>query len=278
MGGMSDVIGLKELTSLKLYRAVAAEFVGMIMFLLCVTTVALGWGKSNDAASNHVEIGIGIGLAIASHAQAFGHVSGSHLNPAVTLGMMVARKVSIVRGIFYVIAQMVGAIVGAALTYAFTPTDLREGLGCNKLREHPGKTPGEMSKISVGQGFGLELFFTFMLVFFVFSITDPKKKTEPYGTTLGIGIIILVAHVCIIPYTNCGINPARSFGPAVVMGYWDDHWIFWIAPLLGGIIAALLYEFVFFYESPDKKEYSSDASREDMSLKVEGSASGNSPT
>lgn len=268
MGGMSDVFGFNELSSLKLYRAVAAEFVGTMMFLLCVTTVANGWGKSNDIASNNVEIGIGIGLAIASHAQAFGHVSGGHLNPAVTLGMMVARKVSIVRGIFYVVAQMVGAIVGSALTYAFTPTALRGSLGCNELREHAG------IKISAGQGFGLELFFTFMLVFFVFSITDPKKKTEPYGTTLGIGIIILVAHVCIIPFTNCGINPARSFGPAVVMGIWDDHWIFWIAPMLGGVIAALLYEFVFFYES-EKREYSTT---EELNLKIEGSAAGNSPS
>jgi len=80
------------------------------------------------------------------------------------------------------------AIVGSALTYACTPESARESLGVNKI------APG----VAVEQGFGMELMFTFILVFFVFSITDPKKNTEPYGTTLGIGVVIWVCHVCLV--------------------------------------------------------------------------------
>lgn len=241
-------LGLKELKTVALYRAAAAELVGTAMFLLCVTTVAMAWSSVDEAAQN-VEVGIGIGLAIASMAGAFGHVSWGHLNSAVTVGMMVGRKVSIVRGLVYIIAQMIGSIIGSALTYAFTPRAVAVGnlMGCNRLIH---------KDLTAGQGFGIELFFTFMLVFFVFAITDPKKKTEPYGTTLGIGVMIWVAHVCIIPYTNCSINPVRSFGPAVVIDdpkCWQHHWIFWVAPILGGIIAALAYEFVFFMDDAPKK-------------------------
>jgi len=265
---MAIEFGLEEIRTKNFWRAVAAEFVGMTMFLLCVSTVAIGWKEQcvnypngtciippkgtslkglnvttldpDDGAAVNTEVSIGIGLAIASHAQAFGHVSGGHLNPAVTLGMIVGGNIAVLKGIFYILAQMVGAIAGSGIVYACTPTRFAEAsnLGANALQ----------NGTSVGGGFGVEILFTFMLVFFVFSVTDPRKRVEAYGQTLGIGVIIMVAHVCIIPYTNCSINPARSFGPAVVMNVWDDHWIFWIAPALGGISAAVLYKLVFFVD------------------------------
>ncbi|XP_057293299.1 aquaporin AQPAe.a-like [Hydractinia symbiolongicarpus] len=234
--------GFDKIKSLEFWRAVAAEFVGCIFFLLCVTSVALSWGNSPaSVSSNNVEIGIGIGLAIASLAQAFGHVSGGHLNPAVSLGMIVGGRISIIKGLLYIVAQCIGAIIGAALTYGLTPKGRRESLGVTGLNK----------EISPGQGFGLEFLFTFLLVFFVFSITDAKKKVEPYGTTLGIGIVITVCHVCLIPYTSCGINPARSFGPAVVMNMWDNHWVYWAGPMVGGAAAAIIYKLIFFVKDEE---------------------------
>lgn len=230
-------VGLDEIGTFKFWRAVLAEGLGSLLFLLCVTCVALPWGP-NGTSANNVEIGIGIGLSIGSLAQAFGHVSGGHLNPAVTFAMMLSLKISIVKGLLYIVAQIVGGIIGAALTYACTPSTKRDMLGVTKLG----------TDVGAGEGFLLELLFTFILVFTVFSITDAKKKVEPYGTTLGIGIVILVCHVCLIPFTGCGINPTRSFGPAVMMDFWDDHWIYWIGPLLGAALAALLYHFLFFVE------------------------------
>ncbi|XP_057293297.1 aquaporin-4-like [Hydractinia symbiolongicarpus] len=234
---MTITLGLDEIKSISFWRAVAAEFVGCIFFLLCVTSVALSWGNSPvSVSSNNVEIGIGIGLSIASLAQAFGHVSGGHLNPAVSLGMIVGGRISIIKGLLYIVAQCVGGIAGSALTYACTPYKWQDSLGVTSLHKD----------VKVGQGFGMELLFTFLLVFFVFSITDPKKKVEAYGTTLGIGVVIWVCHVCLIPFTGCGINPARSFGPAVVMNIWDDHWIYWAGPMLGGVLAAITYNFLFY--------------------------------
>lgn len=240
--GMNIELGHKKICTLNFWRAIAAEFFGMVLFLLIVTTVALPWKATDnspvDTSANNVEIGIGIGLAIASIAMMIGHVSGGHLNPGVTVGMIVGGRISIIQGLLYIVAQVVGAIVGSALTYACTPAAQRGTLG--------------VTSTAVGlkpeQGFGLELLFTFILVFLVFAITDPINKTEKYGTCLGIGIVILVCHVCLIPFTGCGINPARSFGPALIMDSWDNHWIYWVGPIIGGILAPLIYNFIFYAE------------------------------
>jgi len=250
-------LGLDRVATKDFWRAVFAEFFGCMLFLLCVTSVALPWGNAPDNISaNNVEIGIGIGLAIASLAQAFGHVSGGHLNPAVSLGMIVGGRINIIQGVLYIIAQTIGGVVGSALTKACTPENQRGSLGATTV------TPG----VAVEQGFGMELLFTFILVFFVFSITDPAKNTEPYGTTLGIGVVIWVCHVCLIPYTGCGINPARSFGPCAVMGIWENHWIYWIGPLLGGSLAALIYN-VFFYVKVES--YTATKKDDDVELAAE---------
>jgi len=227
-------IGLDEVKTKPFWIAALAEFQATMLFLICVTTVVLGWGK-NDVSANNVEIGLGIGLAIASLAYAFGHISGGHINPAVSLGCVVGGRISLIRGVVYIVAQCIGAIIGSAITYSCTEDSNRDKLGVTSLGPN----------VSVGQGFGLELIFTFLLVFFILSATDPKKNTEPYGTTLGIGIMIVVAHVSIIPFTGSSINPARSLGPAVMMNSWADHWIYWVAPFVGAIIAAVEYRFIF---------------------------------
>jgi len=251
-------VGLDRIATKDFWRAVFAEFFGCVLFLLCVTSVAMSWGNAADNISaNNVEIGIGIGLAIASIAQAVGHVSGGHLNPAVSLGMIVGGRINILQGLMYIVAQTVGAVVGSALTFACTPAAVRGELGATKISK----------QIAVEQGFGMELMFSFLLVFFVFSITDAKKNTEPYGTTLGIGVVIWVCHVCLIPYTGCGINPARSFGPAIVANVWENHWVYWVGPLLGGALAALVYNVAFFVK--DEETYQEAKKEEDIELAAE---------
>lgn len=253
---MAIEVGVKEICTVNFWRAVAAEFFGMVLFLLCVTTVAIPWAAGN----NFVEIGIGIGLGITSIAVMIGHVSGGHLNPAVTVGLVVGGRTPIIKGLFYIVAQVVGGVVGTALTYACTPKAQRDTnfLGVTNLG--PGVKPE--------QGFGLELLFSFILVFFVLSITDPIKKMENFGTCLGIGVVIWVCHVCLIPFTGCGINPARSFGPAVVMNKWDNHWIYWVGPIVGGLLAPILYNFIFYAE---EEKYSEQA-QNDVAMKSDTAA------
>jgi len=249
--------GLEDFKTIKFWRAVLAECFGMIFFLLAVSLVAQPWSnpnhlwkdknnvtqQGNDAAANNLEIGLGIGMSITTSAVLVGHVSGGHLNPAVTLGCIFAGRVSIIQGLFYIPAQVVGGIVGSALAYGLTPKYMRDmsGLGAVGLGEG----------VTAAQGFGLELLFTFVLVFFVLSITDPAKKTETYGCVLGIGICIWVIHVFLIPFTGCGINPARAFAPAVVMRKWANHWLYWVGPIVAAPVAAFLYNFVFFHDKED---------------------------
>ena len=107
---MKIKLGIEEIATFNFWRAVAAEFLGCLLFLLAVTLVALQWSSDErvDVSANNIEIGIGIGLSITSLATAFGHVSGGHLNPAVSFGMILLGRVSILRGIMYIIAQLVG--------------------------------------------------------------------------------------------------------------------------------------------------------------------------
>lgn len=105
---MKIKVGIDEIATVNFWRAVAAEFLGCLLFLLAVTLVALKWNTEVDVSANNIEIGIGIGLSITSLATAFGHVSGGHLNPAVSFGMILLGRVSILRGIVYIIAQLVG--------------------------------------------------------------------------------------------------------------------------------------------------------------------------
>jgi len=238
---MNMELGHRQICTLNFWRAIAAEFFGMTFFLLIVTTVALPQGNSaGNVSANHLEIGLGIGLAIASLAIMIGHVSGGHLNPAVTVGMIFGGKISVIQGLLYIVAQCVGGVVGTALTYACTTVDMRNMNNLGQTNIAPG--------LKVEQGFALELLFAFVLVFLVFAITDPLNKVQGYSVGLGIGIVIWVCHVCLIPFTGCGINPARSFGPAVVMNVWDNHWIYWVGPILGGAIAPFIYNFIFYAE------------------------------
>merc|ERR1711868_26653 len=227
---MVDInIGLDEIKTKGLWRAVIAEVLGTALFLLGTTVVCLASGTSG--AATNIAIGIGIGLSITNSIIMVGHVSGGHLNPAVSFAMTVAGKVSILRGLLYIIAQLVGGIVGSAFTYGL-------------LSPAVGTLGATVPSVKEAQGFGLELLFTLILVLFVFSITDGAKSIDGGVTALAVGVCILVAHVCLIPFTGCGINPARSFGPAVVANVWTSHWIYWIGPLAGALVGAILYTFV----------------------------------
>jgi len=264
-------LGLQDFKTMKFWRAVLAECFGMIIFLLSVSLVAQPWNTKTeqignktvttsvpmDPSANHVEIGMGIGLSITTAAVMVGHVSGGHLNPAVTLGCIFAGRISVFQGLFYIPAQIVGGIVGSSIAYGLTPKHMRDISNLGAVGLGPGVTPA--------QGFGLELMFTMVLVFFVLSITDSKKTVETYAVPLSIGVCIVVIHLFLIPMTGCGINPARAFAPAVVMkGQWDDQWCYWVGPIVGAILAAFLYLFVFFHEDETKYDAPASTPMKDM--------------
>merc|ERR1712224_82476 len=164
-----------------------------------------------------------------------GHISGGHINPAVTFSLAVTGKVSPIKAAIYVVAQCFGGITGAAILKGILPAPLDDGsLGATLVA----------SDLSVGKALGLEMMMTFLLVLTVFAMIDPSRPNHGFAP-LAIGFSIFIAHLIGIPFTGCGINPARSLGPAVVAGKMDDHWVYWVGPLLGGALGAVSYDLWF---------------------------------
>lgn len=169
-------------------------------------------------------------------------ISGGHINPAVTFGLFLARKVSLIRAVLYMVAQCLGAICGVGLVKAFQKGYYnRYKGGANMLS----------AGYSKGTGLGAEIIGTFVLVYTVFSATDPKRSARdshvPVLAPLPIGFAVFMVHLATIPITGTGINPARSFGAAVIYNNekaWDDQWIFWVGPFIGAAIAAIYHQFV----------------------------------
>uniref|UniRef100_A0A672H2I4 Aquaporin 1a (Colton blood group), tandem duplicate 2 n=1 Tax=Salarias fasciatus TaxID=181472 RepID=A0A672H2I4_SALFA len=180
------------------WRAVAAEFVGMLLFIFAGLSTIVGGGQPGTALELKVSLSLG-------------HVSGAHLNPAVTLGLMFSCQISAVRCVCYILAQMVGAVTASVIVNSYKPG---EALGVNQLN------------VGVGAGFIIEFFATLQLVLCVIAVTDQRRSD--------------------ISFTGCGINPARSFGPALIQGKMKDHWVYWLAPLCGGMAASLIYDFMIF--------------------------------
>ncbi|MBI4234504.1 MAG: MIP family channel protein [Chloroflexi bacterium] len=217
-------------------RAGLAEFLATLLFVFlgAGTVVVTGMlGTGDMTAARLLAIAIGHGLAIALLVAATAKISGGHINPAVTVAALVTGKIGVARGILYIIAQLVGAIVGALLLRFIVPGD-GGALGAHALGQGVG----------AGAGLAAEIILTFLLVWVVFATAiDPKG----FGSLapLAIGFAVLVDHLVGVPLTGASMNPARSFGPALVAGQWSNHWIYWVGPLVGGILAAVVYHWVY---------------------------------
>ncbi|KAK6140218.1 hypothetical protein DH2020_026016 [Rehmannia glutinosa] len=242
----APLIDSEELGKWSLYRAVIAEFIATLLFLYITVLTVIGY-KSQSVADECGGVGI-LGIAWAFGGMIFvlvyctAGISGGHINPAVTFGLLLARKVSLVRAILYIVAQCLGAICGCGLVKAFQKAYyVRYGGGANSLADG----------YSTGTGLAAEIIGTFVLVYTVFSATDPKRNARdshvPVLAPLPIGFAVFMVHLATIPITGTGINPARSFGAAVIFGKdkaWDDQWIFWVGPLIGAAIAAIYHQYI----------------------------------
>ncbi|XP_076583296.1 aquaporin-4-like [Chaetodon auriga] len=238
----------KGIWTQEFWRCVGAEFFAMLLFVLLSLGSTINWGaiEEDPHPPDLLLISLCFGLSIATMVQCFGHISGAHINPAVTAAMVVTRKLSLAKAVFYLLAQCVGAIVGAAILFGVTPASVRGGIGVTMVN----------TSISMGNALVIELFITFQLVFTVFATCDPKRTDLKGSSALAIGLSVCVGHLFAIPYTGASMNPARSFGPAMVTWCWENHWVYWVGPSLGGALAAALYEYLFCPNSELKKRYS----------------------
>ncbi|XP_010072485.1 PREDICTED: aquaporin-2 [Pterocles gutturalis] len=235
-----------ELRSVAFTRAVLAEFLATLVFILFGLGSALNWPSA--ASPSILQIALAFGLAIGTLVQALGHISGAHINPAVTVACLIGSQVSFLRAVFYVVAQLLGGVVGAAILHEITPADSREGLAINKLH----------NETTTGQAVTVELFLTFQLVLCIFASTDERREDNLGSPALSIGLSVAVGHLLGIRYTGCSMNPARSFAPAVIVGDFSDHWVsrvYWEGslPMAGGAAASIIYNYILF---PQAKSFS----------------------
>ncbi|XP_011883199.1 PREDICTED: aquaporin AQPAn.G isoform X2 [Vollenhovia emeryi] len=225
MVNLKSALGTNELTDREvgLPRALLAEFLGTIFLNF--------FGCGAVVTENVLTVSLAFGLVVAGVIQGIGHISGGHINPAVTCGLVVIGKVPIIRGVLYIVAQCAGAIAGSSILRALSPNRMDMFMGEVKLSE--GVTPV--------QGFGVEFFLALILVLVVCGACDAAKPDSKGLAPLIIGLTVTVCHIVGILRTGAGMNPARSLGSAVVMTAFDDHWVYWVGPIMGGIAGALIY-------------------------------------
>ena len=226
-------------------------FFGPLSVILAV--VAFGEGLSIEAI---IMISLGHGVIIALMVYAFGHISGAHINPAVTIPMMITKKIGIADGVGYIISQIIGGIIATLTLVAILPEIGKPVLWGG----HGG--PSELLNHSIMSGFVVEVILTFFLVLVIFmTVVHKKAPKSVYGAAIG-GMVFLL-HIVGVPLTGASMNPARSLAPAVATGdagLLEIQWLYWVAPIIGGIIAGVIMNYVFINKDEAKTKSGSQSS------------------
>ena len=186
---------------------------------------------------NLLAIALAHGLAIGLMISAVGHITGGAFNPAVTLGLLAARRIDLPRAVVYIVAQLLGAVAGAGVLTLVYP-DLGD-VGRNNLGINLG-VPTLGPGVSVGNALVLEIVLTFFLMFVIFGVAiDHRTGRAISGLVIGLTITLDILAGGIV--SGAVMNPARAFGPSLIQGDWPDHWLYWVGPIAGAVAAALLY-------------------------------------
>ncbi|XP_073439908.1 aquaporin-4-like [Dendrobates tinctorius] len=228
------MVAFKGVWTQSFWKAVSGEFVATLIFVFLGLGSTVNWGTAdNPQQIDLVQVSLCFGLGIATMVHCFGHISGGHINPAVSIALLCTRNISLAKAIFYTTAQCLGALLAAGLLYLLTPPSLIGNLGATMINE----------RLSIGHGLLIEIIITFQLVFTICSSCDPRNKDK--SSALAIGISVIIGHLFAINYTGASMNPARSLGPAVITWKWENHWIYWIGPIIGAICASTAYDYIF---------------------------------
>ena len=226
-----------------LIKRAVAEFIGTFWLVLGGCGSAVLAAAFPDLGIGLLDVSLAFGLMMLTMAYAIGHVSGCHLNPAVSFGLWAGKRFPASELIPYVVVQVLGAIAGALTLYTIARGkagfSLSGGLASNGYADH---SPGGYALYA---GLITEIVMTFMFLLIFLGATD---KRAPKGfAPIAIGLGLTVIHLISIPVTNTSVNPARSTGPALIVGGWavSQLWLFWVGPLIGGILAGFLYKWLF---------------------------------
>lgn len=222
-----------------LWRRSFIELLGTFALVLIGAGTIMSLGPQADAGT--LDVAIATGLTFAVMVTAVGHISGGHFNPAITFGFLLTRRVAVVLGLAYWVAQLLGAVLAALLLRWIFPAANRDASNLGAPSVHT---------IDIGAALVVEALITFFLVWVVFAMTTDRRNAYTAVAGLAIGFVILFGMLLAYPITGGAFNPARAFGPELVSGSWSDAWIYYVGPLAGGAIAALLYDEVYLRPGP----------------------------
>ena len=214
----------------------AAEFLGtfILVFMGCGSVVLAG------SYIGAVGISFAFGLSFLAMVYAIGGISGCHINPAVTLSMFVAGKITSKNAVVYIIAQCVGAIFAAAALYSIALGKPGYDLALNGLGQN-GYDTASPAQFTLTSAFVAEVLLTFIFILVIHGSTSEKVPKGFAGIPIGLSLVLI--HLVGIPITGTSVNPARSLGPAIIVGgtALSQLWLFWVAPLIGGFLAAVVW-------------------------------------
>lgn len=210
-------------------QAIVAEFLGTMFFVFMGTgaVVAAAEAFADSAGAALVAIAIAHGLGILIAVAWTGNISGGHINPAVTVAMLVTKHIKLPLAVAYIVAQMAGAALGSFLLSLCMPDQLDNNLGRHAINQG----------VATSEGLLLEIIMTAFLVLVIFN-TAVSKKGWGANAPIAIGLAVMAIHFVGVPFTGASVNPARSFGPALVTNEWSDFWVYVVGPVVGALIVA----------------------------------------
>lgn len=223
-------------------QKLAAEFIGTFALVFFgAGAVCVDRYLQSSGGIGLLGVALAHGLAIAIMVSAFGHVSGGHFNPAITIGFWVTKRLNTMDTIAYWLAQLAGAVVAAYLLKSIVPAETTQAVALG--------TPMFARDFTRLSGMMLEGVTTFFLVLTVFATAVDERSSFRSIASFAIGLTITLGILVAGPFTGAALNPARAFGPALVSSHWQTHGVYWVGPLAGGFVAGLLYDSVFLKKS-----------------------------
>ncbi|XP_073946524.1 aquaporin-like [Choristoneura fumiferana] len=219
MGSFSEAIGVTDFQDCNILRRLFSELLGTFVY---ISILLSGLSSADSAVVN----ALATGLLVASIVAIFGHVSGGHINPAITIGALVCDQITLLPAIFYILAQVIGAVLGVLVARLLSL-----------------KSPEGTDSLELWKKFGLETLFSFLLVSVAVSVPDFRRGSTGLAGALAIGVSI-IAPLCAITNYRGSMNPVRSLAVSMFCRDFTSHWVFWAGPILGGILAGLVYRFI----------------------------------
>nr|QKE23008.1 aquaporin 14 [Mola mola] len=223
----------EELRSRQFWRAMLAELLGTLVLVSAVLGASVP--GPGEAPGGPMYPAVAVGVVIVALAHCFGEISGAQVNPALTLSLLATRRLDVLRALVYIAAQCLGASLGAGALYLALPLKTNADHFVNKVP----------LQLNAAQALGIEVLCTFQMVFTVFSVEDQRRRESPEPGNLAIGVAHSAGVLIGVRFSGGSMNPARSLGPAIITGFWENHWVYWIGPVLGAVLAGVSHEFFF---------------------------------